>query len=433
MLKYVLAFLVLSIVILIHEFGHFIVAKASGVVVTEFSLGMGPRILKFTKNGTMYSLKLFLFGGSCQMLGEDEDSEKEGSINSKSVWKRIAIIAAGPIFNFVLAFVFSIVLIGTVGYDPCIVYKVDEGTSVYEAGLEPGDIITEINGTNITFYGDYSMYLLLNEGDKIKENTEIELTVERDGEELTITFMPEYVDEDVYQMGIYYNPDNALISEVMENSAAAEGGMKAGDRIISINGSEVIDDDDITELVQASDGKEMEIVVERDGKEVELNFAANSVHQTYYDYGFSLSGERVKVGPLETVGYSFKQVGFWIKQVFNSFRLLFTGVATVNDMSGPVGIVSAIGDVVEESKSDGAFYVFLNLLNWTIMISANLGVMNLLPLPALDGGRLTFLFIEAIRRKPISRDKEGMVHFVGIVLLMILMVVILFNDIRKLF
>ena len=108
-------------------------------------------------------------------------------------------------------------------------------------------------------------------------------------------------------------------------------------------------------------------------------------------------------------------------------------MATVNDMSGPVGIVSAIGDVVEESKSDGAFYVFLNLLNWTIMISANLGVMNLLPLPALDGGRLTFLFIEAIRRKPISRDKEGMVHFVGIVLLMILMVVILFNDIRKLF
>lgn len=433
MLKYVLAFLVLSIVIMIHEFGHFIVAKASGVVVKEFSLGMGPRILKFTRNGTMYSIKLFLFGGSCQMLGEDEDCDKEGSFNSKSVWKRIAIIAAGPVFNFLLAFVFSIVLIGTVGYDPCIVYSVDEGTSVYEAGLEPGDVITKINGSNVTFYGDYSMYLLLNEGDKIKENTEIELTVERDGKEMIITFVPEYVDKDVYQMGIYYSPEDALISEVIEGSAAESGGMKAGDKIISINGTEIVDDNDITDLIQASNGEEMDIVVKRDGKEVELKVTAKTAHTTYYDYGFSLSGERVKVGPLETIGYSFEQVGYWIKQVFNSFRLLFTGVASVNDMSGPVGIVSAIGDVVEESKSDGAFYVFLNLLNWTIMISANLGVMNLLPIPALDGGRLVFLFIEAVRRKPIPRDKEGMVHFVGIVLLMILMVVILFNDIRKLF
>ncbi len=455
MLKYILAFLVLSIVIMIHEFGHFIVAKASGVVVKEFSLGMGPRILKFTKNGTMYSLKLFLFGGSCQMLGEDEDvlpstestkeegssqtvgegenSEPEGSFNSKSVWKRIAIIAAGPIFNFLLAFVFSIVLIGTVGYEPCIVYNVDEDSAAYEAGLEPGDVIKEINGADTTFYGDYSMYLLLNEGTKIKADKELELTIERDGREMVISYIPEYVDEDVYQMGIYYNPEDALISEVMEDSAAEAGGLKKGDIIVSIDGTKIVNGNDITDLIQASDGNEMDIVVKRDGEEVALKVTAKTVHSTYYDYGFNLSGERLKVGPLETVGYSFKQVGYWIKQVFNSFRLLFKGVATVNDMSGPVGIVSAIGDVVEESKSDGAFYVFLNLLNWMIMISANLGVMNLLPIPALDGGRLTFLFIEAVRGKPISREKEGMVHFVGIVLLMILMVVIMFNDIRKLF
>ena len=106
MLKYVLAFLVLSIIIMIHEFGHFIVAKASGVVVKEFSLGMGPRILKFTRNGTMYSIKLFLFGGSCQMLGEDEDSDKEGSFNSKSVWKRIAIIAQVVFLIFFLLLFF---------------------------------------------------------------------------------------------------------------------------------------------------------------------------------------------------------------------------------------------------------------------------------------------------------------------------------------
>ncbi len=433
MYKYLLAFIVLSVVILIHEFGHFIVAKASGVVVTEFSLGMGPRILKFTKNGTMYSLKLFLFGGSCQMLGEDEDSEKEGSFNSKSVWKRIAIIAAGPIFNFILAFVLSIVLIGIAGYDPCVVYSVDKDSAAYEAGLEAGDRIVEVNGKKVTFYGDYNMYLLLQEGDKINSKTEIELTVERDGKEHTISFIPEYIDADVYQMGVYMDPEKPLISKFAEDSAAAKGGMQNGDVILSINGVEVKHTDDVTPLVQKSNGEEMTIVVERDGKETELKFAAKTVHTTYYEYGYSLSGMREKCGPLETVGYAFEQVRFWIESVFNSFRLLFKGVATVNDLSGPVGIVSAIGDVVEESKEDGALYIFLNLANWCVMISANLGVMNLLPLPALDGGRLTFLFIEAIRRKPVPREKEGMIHFVGIVLLMILMVVVLFNDIRKLF
>lgn len=432
-MKYVLAFLVLSLVIIIHEFGHFIVAKASGVVVTEFSLGMGPRILKFKRKETMYSLKLFLFGGSCQMLGEDEDSDKEGSFNSKPVWKRIAIIAAGPIFNFVLAFVLSVILIGIAGYDPCVIYSVDEGSAAYEAGLEPGDYITEINGSNVTFYGDYSMYVILNEGDEINTDEEIVLTIERDGKEQKISFIPEYVDKDVYQMGVYMDPDTPSIAEVSEGSPAQEGGMKAGDLILSIDGTEVKTTDDVTPLVQAANGEEMNIVVEREGSEVVLNFAAKTVHTTYYDYGYSLSGSREKCSPLKTIEYSFKQVGYWIKAVFASFRMLFNGTASVNDLSGPVGIVSAIGDVVEESKSDGALYIFLNLANWCIMISANLGVMNLLPIPALDGGRLIFLFIEAIRRKPIPREKEGMVHFVGIVLLMILMVVVLFNDIRKLF
>ena len=146
-----------------------------------------------------------------------------------------------------------------------------------------------------------------------------------------------------------------------------------------------------------------------------------------------MSAAREKLSPAGTISYSFKNVGYWIKAVFKSFKLLFTGKVSANDVSGPVGIVSAIGNVVTESKSDGVLYVILNLINWSVMISANLGIMNLLPIPALDGGRLVFLIIEAIRRKPVPREKEGMVHFIGIVLLMVLMVVIMANDIRKLF
>lgn len=428
-MQYFLAFIVLSIIILVHEFGHFILAKASGVKVVEFSLGMGPRLIKFTRNGTMYSLKLFFFGGSCNMLGEvdDEDAEAEGSFLKANIWQRIAICFAGPVANFVLAFVGAVILIGMIGYDPCVVYNVEENTPAYEAGLQDGDHIVDVNGTNVIFYGDYRMYTMFYEGE------EINLTVKRDGEEKVISFTPEYVSEDVYLMGVYMDSDTPTITQLSEDYPAKDAGMKAGDVIYSINGTLTETSDMVTEVVNSCEGKEMEIVVLRDNEKVTLKLTPKKVHQEYYDYGYTLSGVRVKCNPLETIKYAFCEVGHWIKTVFLSFKLLFSGGASVNDLSGPVGIVTAIGDVVEQSKSDGIKYVFLNLVNWTIMISANLGVMNLLPLPALDGGRLIFLFIEAVTGKPVPRDKEGMVNFIGIILLMILSVLILFNDIRKLF
>ncbi|MDD3240880.1 MAG: site-2 protease family protein, partial [Lachnospira sp.] len=176
-----LAILVLSVVVLIHEFGHFIIAKANGVTVVEFSLGFGPRLLHFKKGETIYSIKLLPFGGSCMMLGEDfmeidqgegEDEEKralsdleknvieaeksEKSFANKPVWSRIAIIAAGPLFNFILAFVLAIVIIGSIGFDPCTVDKVDDNSPAAEAGLQIGDKITKINGERIHFEREYS-------------------------------------------------------------------------------------------------------------------------------------------------------------------------------------------------------------------------------------------------------------------------------------
>ena len=147
----------------------------------------------------------------------------------------------------------------------------------------------------------------------------------------------------------------------------------------------------------------------------------------------SFSAARVKVNPIQTLKYSAIEVKYWINTVFESLKMLFTGKVTKDDVAGPVGIVSAISDVVEQSKPDGVFYVILNLANWVVMISANLGVMNLLPIPALDGGRLLFLLIEAVRGKPVDQKKEGLVHLIGMALLMILMFFILFNDITKLF
>ena len=340
----ILALIIFSLIILIHELGHFLLAKRGGVTVEEFSLGMGPRLISTVKGGTRYSLKLLPFGGSCMMLGEDEATTEEGSFASKSVWTRISVIAAGPIFNFILAFVLSVIIIGSIGVDKPVILAVSEGFPAAEAGIQKGDTILKMNGTKIRLSREVTNYVTFHQGE------DVTFVYEHEGEERTVTLSPE------------------------QN----EGGR--------------------------------------------------------YIFGLStVSSYREKVGAWETLKYSAYEVKYWIQTTISSLKMLFTGQVGINDMSGPVGVVTIIGDTYKESAADGGFYIWLNMLTISILLTANLGVMNLLPLPALDGGRLVFLIIEAIRRKRIDPEKEGMVHFVGLMLLMVLMIVVMFNDIRKLF
>jgi len=328
-----------------HELGHFLLAKANGIRVNEFSLGLGPTIIGFTKGETKYSLKLLPFGGACMMEGEDESSSDERAFNKKSVWARMSVVFAGPFFNFIMAFLFSLIVLGVVGIDKPVLSDVIEGYAAEEAGLMAGDAITEMNGKNIHFYREISAYSAFHAGEKV------EITYERDGKEYTTTLIPKFDEES--------------------------------------------------------------------GR---------------YLYGFISTGAREQVGVIETIGYAFCEVGYYIDTTIQSVKMLVTGAVSVNDLSGPVGIVSSMGEVYKETINEsGIFYALLNMMNWAIMLSANLGVMNLLPIPALDGGRLVFLIVEAIRRKPINPEKEGIVHMIGIALLFLLMFVVMFNDIRKLF
>ncbi len=341
----IIAIIIFSIIILFHELGHFLLAKANGVQVNEFALGLGPTMIGFTKGETRYSIKLLPFGGVCMMEGEDESSENKRAFNNKSVWARMSVVFAGPFFNFIMAFVFSMVLIGYVGYDKPVVSDVIDGYAAQEAGIQSGDVILKMNGKHIHFYREVSAYSMFHEGE------DVEILYERDGQKYATTLTPKYDEES--------------------------------------------------------------------GR---------------YLYGFVGSAQREKASALQVVQNSFYEVKYWINITVDSLKMLLHGGASFNDLSGPVGIVKSIGDTYETSVStDGYFYAFLNMLNITIYLSANLGVMNLLPLPALDGGRLLFLIIEAIRRKKIDPEKEGMVHFVGIMLLMGLMVLVMFNDIRKIF
>lgn len=426
-MKILIALLVFSVIVLFHELGHFLLAKRNGIAVTEFSLGMGPRLLSTEKGGTRYSLKLFPIGGSCMMVGEDEDDDSEGSFNNASVWARISVVAAGPIFNFILAFVFAMIITSVVGYDPARVLQVTEGSPAAQAGLKEGDIITEFQGRHISIGRDLDSYMTLH---GLKDE-EISLTYERDGKKHDIQFQAN--SESRYMLGFtYLSEGTPEITQVMLNSAMAKAGVMPGDIIREINGTAVADSQEIQAYLQEHplDGTEITLGIERDGKVETISAIPQMTKQV--DSGFIYNIYREKTNFLGVMKYSAVEVRYWVSTTVESLMMLIKGQFSVNDLSGPVGIIDVIGDSYEEAKSEGAMMVWMQMLYWAILLSANLGVMNLLPIPALDGGRLVFLLIESVRKKRLNPNVEGMIHFAGFVLLMMLMVFVMFNDFRRL-
>lgn len=345
MISFIAAVLVFGLIILIHELGHFLLAKKNGIAVIEFSIGMGPRLWSFTKGETKYSLKIFPFGGSCMMMGEDENESDPRAFNNKSVGARIAVVAAGPIFNFILAFIFALIIISRVGYDAPTIIEVTEGYPAQTQGLQPGDTILKMNKEKVRFYRDIVIFLQLHPGE------DVNVTYQRaTGETGQVLLTPKVSPETGnYMLGIVSSPYRTEVTSI---------------------------------------------------------------------------GEAVK--------YSFYEIEYWISSAIKSLGLIARGKVKGDDIAGPVRIVSMIDETVDYNMQYGLEPVLLGLANMCVLLSANLGIMNLLPIPALDGGRLIFLILEAIRRKPIDKEKEGYVHMAGMLLLMGLMVLILFNDIRSL-
>ncbi len=421
-----IAIIIFSGIILIHEFGHFLLAKKNGIVVTEFSLGMGPRLLSAVKGGTRYSLKLFPIGGSCAMLGEDGEDESPGTFNSAPVWGRISVVAAGPVFNFILAFLLALIIVKFVGYDPALVMEVEEGSPAAEAGLKEGDLITEYQGYHIDLGKDLYVYTYLNE----LQEEPVELTVERDGEKINITYMP---DVDVrYLLGFNRkDTDTMEVGSLIAGMPLQEAGVKAGDVITSINGVEIPDGEAYDAYIAENPltNEPVEITYTRDGLEYSATLTPGEYRTPRLGFGYNVGCTEAK--GFQVFKYAALEIKYMIRTTILSLKELVTGGLGVEDLSGPVGVVDAIGETYEQSKSEGTLMVVMNMINMALLLSANLGVMNLLPFPALDGGRLVFLILEVIRRKPVNRELEGMVHFAGLMLLMALMVVVMYNDILK--
>ena len=214
------ALIIFSAVVVIHELGHFLLARKNGVAVTEFSVGMGPRLASFVRGGTRYSLKLFPIGGSCMMVGEDEVSDDPNAFHKKSVWARISVIVAGPLFNFILAFLLSLFVIGGIGYDPALVVSVDENSPAAAAGLQEGDLITSFGGKRISIGRELSNYLQFH---PVSER-DIAVSYTRDGEHYKTVLHP--VKREVYLLGFqYYSSEVAAeISSLTEESVLAQAG-----------------------------------------------------------------------------------------------------------------------------------------------------------------------------------------------------------------
>lgn len=427
LLNILVAIIIFSVIVVFHELGHFLLAKKNGIEVTEFSLGMGPRLLSTVKGNTRYSLKLFPIGGSCMMVGEDGEEDGPGSFGHASVWGRISVVAAGPIFNFILAFVFALVITSVMGYDPPKVLSVEENSPAEEAGLQVGDIITSFQGKPISIGRDISLYESLYG----MQQDQIKMTVKRDGKKIDLNFKA--ASEKKYMLGFSYVPDGEPeITEVFVDGAMMKAGVLAGDVITAVDGMKVSTGEELqTYLGEHPLGENaVTITVSRDGKEKE--FTVQPTVRTQVSTGFVYNLYREKTNFFGVLKYSAVEVRYWISSTIDSLGLLIKGTFRVNDLSGPVGIVDAIGSSVEEAKSEGTVVMWMQMFYWAILLSANLGVMNLLPLPALDGGRLVFLLIEAVTKKKVNPNIEGMIHFAGFVLLMALMVFVFMNDIKRL-
>lgn len=414
----VIAFIIIfGSLVFFHELGHFLFAKKAGIMVREFAIGFGPKIIAIQKGETLYTVRLLPLGGYVRMAGEDFDK-----------------VELQPGYRVGL-----------------LINAADEIEKIYlnRNVANPDVLFLEIESSDLEkslFIEGYD-----DEGRLVRYNVSRKAVIYEKGQKTLIApYDRQFESKSVGSraMAIFAGPlfnfilsffiflalglmqgvplNDAIISEVQSDSVAFEAGAEAGDIVKEIDGQPISTWDEFVEIVQASPGIPLQFVVERDGASVKLDITPTTIKdKSGQEYGQLGVTRPLEKNPLKAVVYGAEQTINWIKEIFWLLGQLVTGQFTIDALSGPVGIYKATESVAQ--------FGIYSLMNWAAILSINLGIMNLLPLPALDGGRLLFFFFEAVRGKPIDKQKEGMVHFVGIVLLMVLMLVVTWNDIQKFF
>lgn len=410
----------LGFLIFIHELGHFTVAKLCKVRVNEFAIGFGPTIWKKQGKETKYALRLIPLGGFVSMEGEDEESNEEGSFSKASIPRRMAIVVAGATVNIIFAVIVYFILVSTSG--TFISNEIDntiEGYAAKEAGLESGDRIVKINDEEIKSKYDLDEVMEKNNGEKLN------IQVQRDDEILDFNIKPTEVKSKV--TGIYLD-DEAKIITMDKGSSAEKAGIENNDEILKINGQDVNGSSD--KVIEILNQEQMEntnednnepikITVKRGNAEVTLDLVPEIVSNYYLGINMKYAKDslinRCINGWMETKVFVFS--------IFDNLKQLFTGNVGLDQMMGPVGISEVVANT-------NGFREFIEMMS---LISLSLGVTNLLPIPALDGGKLLILLIELVRRKPLKQQTEINIQLIGFAILIGIFLMVTYNDILRIF
>lgn len=423
MLTLIYFILILGLIVLVHEFGHFIFAKIFGVHVFEFSIGMGPRLFgtKKKKGKTQYNVRALPIGGFVALAGEDQTEKdpevKDGTyLYQKPVWQRFIIMGAGVFNNFLLALILLFcvgIFHGSLDLTPRVTNLVDN-SPMYQQGIREGDILKSVNNHKIYTQDEARLYLMLE-----NDGTETNFVVERDGKELEFNVTP---------------LETLVVNKISSDSELYKLGFREGDVIKEVDDYYITGKENLSQVLdqqRQNDSSKIEIKLERGEQIVSIavdkNFdISEKSYDTTYKYGIIFEQTYVEkngIGPV--LNYTFGQFASYFRQIFITFEYLFKGVVGLGDMSGPVGIYSIVGEATKTS-------VLLNLAILTALLCVNVGFINILPFPAFDGGRIFFLIIEKIKGSPVDPKIENAVNSVGFMLLLLLVLVITISDITKL-
>jgi len=430
----------LGVLVFVHEFGHFIVAKFFKVKVLKFSLGFGPKLVSRTWGETEYMVSAVPLGGYVQMLGEgkgDEgeaqaeemsEEEKRRSFAHQPPLKRIAIVAAGPLMNLLLPFV-VLPIAFFVGVDmpafidqPACIGYVAPDSDAARAGFVAGDCIDSIQGEAIPTWNDANMALLDHAGDALQ------FGVLRAGGEKQLTMHPDGGGLDGLQALGLLPLQPAVVGSLSPGMPARAAGLQPGDLVLSIDGVAVNDWYAMKNLIQAGDGKEQAFVVERAGSRQTFTLAAEQ-REAGGDYLIGIAPQQPVVnkrfGPLEAFGKGAEQTRDIVSMTLVFIKKLFAGVVSSKHIGGPITVVQTAGEAAQVGLS--------LLLSMLAFLSIQLGILNLLPVPVLDGGHILFSLLELIFRRPLSLRVREAAQQVGLLLLLGLMVLAFYNDIMRLF
>ena len=371
-----LALLLLSLLVVLHELGHFVMGRLLGFTIVEFSVGLGPKLFGIKGKKTEFTLRLLPIGGSCRFYGEDQEVQDDRCFNAHKAWQRLLVIVAGPLMNILTALVLSFVMLlafgQTIGYgdaDQILISKVEKGSSAHIAGVEANDVPLSVDGQAFDSMGAFSAAIK---------------AADPDGLELVVLRGATLTERDVY--------DDA--SRTTTTYLAFTGGEQVTLHVANL---------------RASGATENRLGIEMSG---------------YYS---SYTVQHYNV--LTAAGGSFGYCWGMVKLVYESLWKLVSGQACISDMAGIGGTVQIMSEAMESTTSFAATMEVIIYL--CALISVNLGVVNLLPIPALDGGRLVFILFELIFRKRVPPEKEGIVHFVGMVLLLLLMLALTVSDLLR--